>query len=403
MLSNLLIYRKLLKDDLIHKVVRFLSDLEQQKKSKFMLQNDFCKIASKLLEYGFKQNLKNSLWKNYLLDLIIEDENIFSLSCEKGKSGMDISMEMIVKRDLFILKKFMNIDWDIMAVKVGIEPLPMINVLKKENISVDEIINTLANYYYKNGSGIMGKYKAFRWEDELKGIENPDNIRLNDLIGYEEQKKTLIENTESFLSGKNANNILLFGDRGTGKSSSVKALLNEYANRGLRLIELNKNQLIDFNKILSLIRKRNQYFIIFMDDLSFEEFEIEYKHMKAVIEGGIEKKPDNVLIYATSNRRHLIKETWNDRQNAEEVHISDSVQEKISLADRFGISITFTSPSQEEYLKIVEELANKHKLLIPKEELRKQALQWEMWHNGRSGRTAQQFIDYLIGACQLTC
>ncbi|NLK22379.1 MAG: ATP-binding protein [Epulopiscium sp.] len=397
MINNLLIYRSLLEDKLISATQRLITDLKQQNKDGTKLQNDFSEIISQLLEFGFKYNLRDSLWKNYIIHLVIEDENIFSLSCEKENNKRDTAIEMVVKRDLLILSEFAHIDWDIIASKLKIEPLSFLNASQKDNIAIDDIINKLARYYYENGCGMMGKYRAFRWEDGLKGIENPDNIRLKDLIGYEEQKKILKENTEGFLEGKSANNVLLFGDRGTGKSSSVKALLNEYAHRGLRLIELNKNQLIDFNKIISLIRNRNRYFIIFMDDLSFEEFEIEYKHMKAVIEGGIEKKPDNVLIYATSNRRHLIKETWNDRQNTEEIHISDSVQEKISLADRFGISITYISPSQEEYLKIVEGLAAKHQIDIPREELRKKALQWEMWHNGRSGRTARQFIDYISG------
>ncbi len=397
MLNNLLIYRKLLRDGMIKRVERFLSDLEHQNKSKLLLQTDFFNIASRLLEYGFNNNVKTALWKNYLLDLIIEDENIFSLSCEKGKNEVDIAIEMLAKRDLSILRKFIYIDWDVIATKLGIEPLPMLSISKKENLAVDDILNTLANFYYKNGSGILGKYKAFRWENELIGIENPDNIRLTDIIGYDAQKKSLIENTERFLEGKKANNVLLFGDRGTGKSSSVKALLNEYAHRGLRLIELNKNQLVDYNKIISFIRKRNKYFIIFMDDLSFEEHETEYKYLKALIEGSIEKKPDNLLIYATSNRRHLVKETWNDRENSEEVRISDSVQEKISLADRFGIVLTYTSPSQEEYLKIVEGLAEKHKISVDRMKLREKAIQWEMLHNGRSGRTARQFINYLIG------
>lgn len=400
MLNRLLVYRNLLKDDLIQKTVDFLNELnEYDEKKRSKLQKQFSEIASQLLQFGFRENIMDSLWKKYVFYLITQDENVFSLSCEKRSTILDGNIESALRRDLSILLEFSNLDWSEIASKIEIEPLHFLSSKNnEENISIEGKILELCNYYYQNGCGIMGKYKAFRWEDRLRGIEHPDSIRLDDLIGYEEQKKALIENTEAFLQGKKANNVLLFGDRGTGKSSSVKALLNEYANRGLRLIELSKHQLVDFNKIISLIKNRNRYFIIFMDDLSFEEFEIDYKYMKAVIEGGIEKKPDNVLIYATSNRRHLIKETWRDRQSSdEEVHISDSVQEKISLADRFGISITYTSPNQKEYLEIVEGLARKARIKMPREELKRRALQWEMWHNGRSGRTAQQFIDYILG------
>lgn len=396
MLGGLLIYRKLLRDGMIQRVERFLSDLEHQSKSKILLQTEYYNIISRLLEYGLKNNVKSSLWKNYIFDLILEDENVFTLACERSRS-IDIGIEMLAKRDLSILIKYININWDSLAIKLGIEPMKTVSIGKKDNLTVDEVYNMLLNYYHQNGSGILGKYKAFRWEDKLVGIEYPDEVRLSDIVGYEHQKKTLTDNTEKFLEGKKANNVLLFGDRGTGKSSSVKALLNEYAHRGLRLIELNKNQLVDYYKITSFVRNRNKYFIIFMDDLSFEEYETEYKYLKALIDGSVEKKPDNLLIYATSNRRHLVKETWSDREKTEEVHISDSVQEKISLADRFGIVLTYTSPSQEEYLKIVEALAEKHNLPVPKTELREKALQWQAWHNGRSGRTAKQFIDYLMG------
>lgn len=399
LLNRLLIYRNLLKDDLVQKVQNLLKVLKEfDGKDQTSLQNQYSEVVASLLQFGFKENIKESLWKNYIDHLIFQDENIFSLSCEKTNNKIDPNIIEAVKRDLILLNEFSYLDWNAIALKIGIEPFGFLNTKEEKYINIDETISKLSDYYLKNGCGLMGKYKAFRWDNGLVGIENPDSIRLSDLIGYEEQKKTLIENTEAFLQGKKANNILLFGDRGTGKSSSVKALLNEYAHRGLRLIEVPKHQLIDFNRIISLVKNRNRYFIIFMDDLSFEEFEMDYKYMKAVIEGGIEKRPDNVLIYATSNRRHLIKETWNDRQNADgEVHISDSIQEKMSLADRFGISITYTSPNQKEYLEIVERLAEKNGIDLPKDELRRKALQWEMWHNGRSGRTAQQFIDYLLG------
>jgi predicted AAA+ superfamily ATPase len=247
--------------------------------------------------------------------------------------------------------------------------------------------------------------KAFRVKHGENGAEiipitNTEDIRLDDLVGYEIQKKKLIENTEAFVEGRKCNNVLLFGDSGTGKSTSVKAILNEYYSRGLRMIEIYKHQFEDLSSIIAQVKNRNYKFIIYMDDLSFEEFEIEYKYLKAVIEGGLETKPDNILIYATSNRRHLIRETWTDRSDIskDELHRSDTMQEKLSLVARFGISINYSAPSQKEYFDIVKGLAkNIESIKLTEEELCAQANIWEMSHGGRSGRTAQQFINYLAG------
>ena len=223
---------------------------------------------------------------------------------------------------------------------------------------------------------------------------------LDDLIGYEIQKKKIVDNTEAFVEGRKANNALLFGDSGTGKSTTIKAIINEYYDRGLRMIEIYKHQFQDLSQVISLIKNRNYRFIIYMDDLSFEEFEIEYKYLKAVIEGGLEIRPDNVLIYATSNRRHLIKETWNDRNDMENnngIHRSDTIQEKLSLVNRFGVTISYSAPSQKEYFEIVKGLAEKEHITMDEKELCAEANKWELAHGGISGRTAQQFIDYLLG------
>ena len=226
------------------------------------------------------------------------------------------------------------------------------------------------------------------------------DMTLDDLVGYESQKQKLIENTEAFVSGRTANNVLLFGDAGTGKSTSVKAILNQYYSRGLRMIEVYKHEFKDLSHVISEIKNRNYRFIIYMDDLSFEEFEIEYKYLKAVIEGGLETKPENVLIYATSNRRHLIRETWSDRSDMsqDELHRSDTMQEKLSLAARFGVTIGFYRPNQKEYFNIVTTLAKKYpQIKLSDEELRAEANKWELSHGGISGRTAEQFIHYLAG------
>ena len=232
----------------------------------------------------------------------------------------------------------------------------------------------------------------------LAPITHTSDVELSHLIGYELQKQQLIDNTEAFVEGRKANNCLLFGDAGTGKSSSIKGILNQYYDQGLRMIEVYKHQFQDLNDVIAQIKNRNYKFIIYMDDLSFEEFEIEYKYLKAVIEGGLEKKPDNVLIYATSNRRHLIRETFKDKEDRdEELHTNDTVQEKLSLVARFGVTIYFGRPQKREFQEIVCQLAKRNNLNLTEEELLAEANKWELSHGGMSGRTAQQFIDYLAG------
>ena len=237
----------------------------------------------------------------------------------------------------------------------------------------------------------------------LKAIVNPDPIRLTDLIGYETQRQEVLDNTLRFLKGYPANNMLLYGDRGTGKSSTIKALVNKYYDQGLRLVEVPKKYLMDFPDIIRILEGRKHKFIIFIDDLAFEDNEENYTALKAILEGGVKSKPSNVIIYATSNRRHLIKEKFSDRSGLtsgnpdDEIHASDTIQEKLSLADRFGIKVTFSAPDKNEFLKIVEGIAEKRGIKIDKEYLHREALKWELTYNGRSPRTAKQFIDWLEG------
>ena len=272
--------------------------------------------------------------------------------------------------------------------------------------SVGMFKNILTQFYKEFGVGKLGLHKAFRVEHpEEEGVQivpitNIAHVHLDDLVGYEIAKKKLIDNTRAFVEGRRANNCLLYGDAGTGKSSSIKAVLNQYYDQGLRMIEVYKHQFQDLNDVIAQIKNRNYKFIIYMDDLSFEEFEIEYKYLKAVIEGGLEKKPNNVLIYATSNRRHLVRETFKDKADRdEELHTNDTVQEKLSLVARFGVTIYFGSPDKKEFQMIVKELAKQNGIKMPEEQLLLEANKWELTHGGLSGRTAQQFIDYLLG-CQ---
>lgn len=377
-------------------------------------------------------------WQDHLLNLILRNENPFSRQAEfTALTLMGASLREAASHDLRCLQFLFQLDasvvrqavsrlveeashtevpvpyppmvlptWENLrsqAGKTGRQDTTEIRDLFARSRDWGQLLPRLAGWYASTGVGIYGQYQAFRWvrqgaQGELQGISTPDPIRLQELIGYQSERAQLIQNTEQFLQGYPANNVLLYGDRGTGKSSTVKALLNEYGQRGLRLIEVSKHHLTDFPELFSMLRNRRQKFILFVDDLSFEDNEVSYKDLKAILEGGLEARPDNVLIYATSNRRHLVKERFADRQfTDDEVRKSDTLQEKLSLSDRFGITVIFPSPDQEGYLAIVEGLARQRGLSIHPDDLRQMALQWELWHNGRSGRTARQFIDHLTG------
>ena len=271
---------------------------------------------------------------------------------------------------------------------------------------VDAFFAAVTGFYKDYGVGMFGLNKAFRIKEkdggdvEFVAINNMDKVMLDDLIGYEIQKKKLVDNTKAFVEGRAANNVLLFGDSGTGKSTSIKAIVNEFYQDGLRMIEIYRHQFKDLSALIARLKLRSHRFIIYMDDLSFEDFETDYKFLKAVIEGGVETRPENILIYATSNRRHLIRETWSDRSdmNEDELHHSDTVQEKLSLVARFGLSICYERPNQKNYMKIVCELARRYpEITLSEEELIAEARKWELSHGGMSGRAAQQLIYDLSG------
>lgn len=376
-------------------------------------------------DYGFNTNL----WHNYLTFIMMTNENSFTLTSEKVGAN-EGSVNQFAKNDFRIFKELFDYNFYEIEKELGIDCFTIISnytaIQKKErmynyNVSSkvqelslrlekcedeDGFFNEVTKFYADYGVGMFGLNKAFRIRStenkvDIYPINNTENVLLNDLVGYEIQKQKLIENTEAFVAGKPANNCLLFGDSGTGKSTCIKAIINEYYDQGLRMIEIYKHQFKDLSTVISMIKNRNYRFIIYMDDLSFEEFEIEYKFLKAVIEGGVETKPDNVLIYATSNRRHLIKETWNDKNDmeiSEGLHRSDTMQEKLSLVNRFGVTINFSRPSQKEYFNIVCELAKREpSITLSEEQLCAEANKWELSHGGISGRTAQQFINYLAG------
>jgi hypothetical protein len=257
-----------------------------------------------------------------------------------------------------------------------------------------EQIEDLKKYHIENGYGIYSKYIAFSWRNkEFSPITSLDPIRLSDLKKYEIQREKVVHNTLSFLDGYPANNVLLYGDRGTGKSSTIHAILNEYCCRGLRMIEISKSDINDLTLIREKIFDSPMRFIIFIDDLSFDSHEDSFGELKAALEGSLSGKQSNALIYATSNRRHLIKENFSDREN--DVNRSDTLQEELSLSDRFGLSITFVNPDKQEFLDITEQIVKDRGIDVDIDKLLEGADQWARRRGGRSPRCAKQFIDYV--------
>ncbi len=428
-IAKLILYGDMDKDCILFQFGEIFRRFEEKTSTKPALVKDIYTQLKRLLivatDYGFNDNL----WHNYLTFYLVTNENPFSITCEKVGAN-EGSVNHFARNDFRVFKNLFDFDFSGIESALGIDCFSQISdyraIGKKElmyNKNVSEKIIALSAqlektadedaffecvtlFYREYGVGMFGLNKAFRIRDRADGgleflpINNMDKVMLDDLVGYELQKKKLVDNTRAFVEGRKANNVLLFGDSGTGKSTSVKAIVNAFYPQGLRMIEIYKHQFKDLSDVIAQIKNRNYKFVIYMDDLSFEEFEIEYKFLKAVIEGGVETKPDNILIYATSNRRHLIKETWSDRNDVEVdngMHRSDTMEEKLSLVNRFGVTINYAKPSQKEYFNIVIELARRQGIEMADEELKAWANKWELSHGGISGRTAQQFVNYLDG------
>ncbi len=260
-----------------------------------------------------------------------------------------------------------------------------------ENGAFNYTLEYFLNFVRQHGSGIFAKYKAFVFDGQLRPIENPDPIRLSDLKNYEIQRGQAVDNTLCFINGKPAQNVLLYGDRGTGKSATVKAILNEFPE--LRMMEISKNDISKLPALFELIKDVPLKFIAAIDDLSFVEGDDRFGALKAALEGSLSRKPDNILIYATTNRRKIVRETSADR----EISGADAIDESMSLADRFGLTITFVKPDKRVYLDIVSKLAADVGINLPEEELFAQAEKFALLRGGRSPRTARQFVDWLYG------
>ena len=392
-LNNLLTCRNILDD----KIFQDASD-------------DFFK-TSELIKYAEEIGLSGNIFRAYLIYILSHETNLISETLEKQSGKIGESLKKCFVRDLEILlpvfenKNLPESEFVKNYIPTEKNNIESFNELEKslDNINdAEKIADIFIAHYKKYGCGDIADYRAFSWSEENKnlvGIKHFEKISLNDLIGYAHQKELLTKNTTAFIENKPANNVLLVGARGTGKSSGVKALVNEYYKKSLRLLQITKPQLKKLPEIMETLRKfASKKFIIFLDDLSFEESDAEYKYLKSAIEGGVAARPENVLIYATSNRRHLIRETWRDRiDGQDELYRDDSVNETISLSDRFGLIIQYYSPTQDEYLEIIRYMLKKNGIEMDAEKLRVEGLRWEMSHSGRNGRTAQQFVNYFLG------
>ncbi len=428
-LHELMIYRDVLEESILHDMHFLMENVDNEYYNKEDMKALLFDCINGILEIADGHGFEGNLWHVYLTYLLANNENSYSKACEI-KGEVEGSVSKVALHDFEIMKEYFDYDLTVLENGLGVAGISLLyqyetvehtkklfnkrirnricDLAKElESVETPENFQKVVTAFYKDfGVGKLGLHKAFRvgapdveGKVEIVPITNITHVHLDDLIGYEIPKQKLIANTQAFVNGKKANNCLLFGDAGTGKSTCVKAILNQYYDQGLRIIEVYKHQFQHLNDVIAQIKNRNYKFIIYMDDLSFEEFEIEYKYLKAVIEGGLEKKPENVLIYATSNRRHLVREEFADKAGRrDDLHASDTVQEKLSLAARFGESIFFNGPSKKEFQAIVKALADRNGIVMEEEELYLAANKWEMSHGGKSGRTAQQFIDHLLGA-----
>ena len=420
-----ILYRDFEQGELLEKMTMLMEDISHPKVL-YGKDGEYFACIHQLVEMAGTYGFAGNLWHDYLTYLLVNHENAFSTACEivgpvEGTINAFAMHDFEIFKQLYdfdlkeLEKIYPSVDSSLITDYQNInEGSKVFNKRIRDRIctlaqklakaeSTEEFMDDMVQFYKEFGVGKLGLHKAFRIDGtvtpaRIVPITNIAHVHLDDLVGYEIAKKKLIDNTEAFVQGRPANNCLLFGDAGTGKSSSIKGILNQYYDQGLRIIEAYKHQFKDLTDIIAQVKNRNYKFIIYMDDLSFEEFEIEYKYLKAVIEGGLEKKPDNILIYATSNRRHLVREKFSDKEERrDDLHSSDTVQEKLSLVARFGVSIFFCAPDKKQFQNIVKTLAERHQVEMPEEELLLEANKWELQHGGLSGRTAQQFIDYLCG------
>lgn len=433
LLSRMVIYREFARDSILACLADIINRFDAGISDHDTLVTDIYSQINRLLVLAEQYGIEGNIWHHYLSLVLAAHENIFSLTCERREIGEN-SLSKMALDDFYLFRELFAYDFRQLEHVLRISCFSEISQYQApENKSrclcghaggiiktfcrqlsqaetAGEFFQAAADFYRLNGVGGFALNHAFRinldsGQVRLLPIDNTADVTLDDLIGYESQKNRLIANTKAFLAGGKANNLLLHGDSGTGKSTSIKAVLNMFADQGLRAVEIYRHQFMYLTDIMALVRNRNYKFIFFLDDLSFEEFETEFKFLKAIIEGGLEITPDNVLIYATSNRRHLIRETWTDRKDirqSDDIHHSDTAEEKLSLVHRFGVTIYYPRPDEQEYLEIVRGIAaGNPAVMLPEDILLEEARRWGLWHGSVSGRRARQFINHLLGQNEL--
>ena len=370
----------------------------------FKRTDDNSLIIDKLINFAISNGITGNILKKYIIYVLINNKNPYTLAIERhNKYSGNISF---VDNDLKYFYDLYNLDTRVEElnnfkfISSNISPIisSTIDEIESKISDYESFKNSIISFFENKGIADMSLYKAFRVNNgNLDPIKNVSDVTFDDLIGYDYQKNLLKENTINFINNNKFNNVLLYGESGTGKSTSIKAVLNEFFDKGLRIIEVYKHQMEEISKIIETLKQRPYYYIIYMDDLSFEENEIEYKYLKSVIEGGIENKPNNVVIYATSNRKHLIRENMSDNGTVfDDLHRSETKSEKLSLAYRFGLQIYYSSLTPTEFKKMVKELAIRNEINLEENILLEEALKWQMSYGSLSGRCAQQFISYII-------
>lgn len=407
-LQNLLVCRNILKEPLIQELSEAVAAPDNLAVSH--------RFAGHLMEKAEQEGWSGNLIRALFLHMLGQEGCLAAKMAEAAGGKIGASLRNAFIHDMEkLLPAISERAGNIVNVKLLDDYVPSLPqepeataYLKKQlagKSTPEEITGAFLTYYAKYGYGEIASYPAFCWNtslQKLQGIRHFEAMDFEDIIAYKRQKEQLISNTLAFIHRRPANNVLLVGARGTGKSSGVKALAKAYYTDGLRLIQMQKSQLSDLPKIMSSLRQyASKRFIIFFDDLSFEESDSEYKYLKSAIEGGVESRPENVLIYATSNRRHLIRETWRDRNDEQdEMFRNDSINETISLSDRFGLIITYLEPTQDEYLDIIDHFLQRAGISLDREELRILGHRWNLEHSGRSGRSARQFVTHYLGQIQ---
>ncbi len=400
--GSLTVYRSLLSNETVSRFLRLLQETESGDTASFCVAyGSFVQsLADQNSELNFSEHLES---------LVRYDDNAFSRMASAENLRSNQLLSKAAERDLETLHLISSLSSVIIKKSLQLDLIPE-EIKKLPDYIADSssffggqkpngILETITKFYRESGYGIFARFGAFRWNGKLVGIPYPDPVRLTELKEYDYERGLVAANTLDFVEGRGGGNLLLYGDRGTGKSSTVKALANEYRSKGLRIVEISRDCISDLPTLLEYLRNVPQKFLLFLDDLTFSTDDESFSALKSILEGGVVSRPENCRVYATSNRRHLVKESFAER-DVDDVHAGDTMQEKLSLYDRFDQTINFFAPDQARYLAIVRALAMEHKLTAPFEELDRGAVQWAIRAGGRSPRTAKQYVEWAYVQCQ---